>query len=60
MYKIYPQVTQVPELFKLFAYWHKLNQLGLYYITLVSRSDISQGQFLWNLIDVMPGRKFAL
>lgn len=30
MYKIYPQVIRMPEPFKLFAYWCRLNHLELY------------------------------
>lgn len=60
VYKIYLQITQIQELFKLFVPWQRLNQLCLYWTAFISKSNISRGHFLWNLIDVMPRRKFAL
>lgn len=60
MHKIYLQVTQIPELLKLFVPWHRWNQLQLYWTAFINKSNISLGHFLWNLVDVMPRRKFTL
>lgn len=60
MHKIYLQVIQIPELSKLFVPWHRWNQLQLFQTAFIGSSNISWEHFLWNLIDVMPRRKFAL